>query len=843
MVIKNPKNKQEMRALAFFLSRHSITNHNTLSFLEYILFFFFWKISEPFASIAMASKKNVSKPPAQRSTTNKDKKPPKATHLYQVTIKTLEAENCYHLVRVSEPEVELVFKSQCPVCALLRGSLESLSKESKGKFTYTTTTYSPAKHDDADSEEPGHHALYCEGYRIDSDKLLRNCETLDKQQQLLRTRLKKLFNVKIWKEPLPHQKHLAENCKKILEGGSFLLYWSMGSGKTRGALQFLYECPEDEVFIVCSNTMIHQWKKQIQQGLQRPGTATVFYILGYQEFSARVYDDPNLVRDKFVVVDEAHRYRNYSKPMQEDMSGLFTAKFLLLLTGTPVVNDAQELIGMTALMNKQLYNTDKIKDKKNQRNPEDFKITPEQVRQAFKGKVSYYDAAKDPVDKRRLEFPKVIEHKIEVPLSWAQTFEHLTEVRDLSFAGYDLYNGKKNRYDSMTRSVCNGVKSADGKFISTKLDQIAKDVPKHIAEGKQVIYTHLIDLGVKPIKDAILKNAPSIKMAEITGKVSGAAREAAQDKFNSGRIELLILTDAGHEGLDLKGGHGITLTEPHQNLQSENQTINRVARYKSHSHLKPEERVVHVYKYISTFPSPSVPITKQDREHVRFYFEGKITDEEIDEIFRDVKDYLKKHPAYETIEQRLSKRNEYKHKHEVLPNLKLIQEQTIFHPPPSSQQLKQEEKEKKMKEREKKKREKEKERERKQKEKEKLKKLKAGQKRESTAVTTKSTTKSKSGATPNKKTKLTKVATKSKSSTEMKSALKKTKTTKATTSNKKKVSIIPTPIIGGTKRKREIESNETVPNPKKPRVSKTTGTKRKRSEGKDVGPKAKKVRV
>ena len=67
-------------------------------------------------------------------------------------------------------------------------------------------------------------------------------------------------------------------------------------------------------------------------------------------------------------------------------------------------------------------------------------------------------------------------------------------------------------------------------------------------------------------------------------------------------FNVLILTRAGGEGIDLKGVRSVVVLDPTWNDAGLQQVIGRAIRYKSHAHLPLEERKVNVYFMMLTKP-------------------------------------------------------------------------------------------------------------------------------------------------------------------------------------------------------------------------------------------------
>jgi superfamily II DNA or RNA helicase len=66
--------------------------------------------------------------------------------------------------------------------------------------------------------------------------------------------------------------------------------------------------------------------------------------------------------------------------------------------------------------------------------------------------------------------------------------------------------------------------------------------------------------------------------------------------YNRNEVDVLFVSKAGGEGLDLKGTRQIVLMESGWNENTEAQVIGRGVRFQSHAHLPPEERNVVIFR-------------------------------------------------------------------------------------------------------------------------------------------------------------------------------------------------------------------------------------------------------
>lgn len=154
---------------------------------------------------------------------------------------------------------------------------------------------------------------------------------------------------------------------------------------------------------------------------------------------------------------------------------------------------------------------------------------------------------------------------------------------------------------------------------SPKMKKIMENMKKH--EGLCVVYSSFVSgeglkifslalsaEGWRPYSKYKPKKLHDKTFAFVTGDVKDEDRTEILRIFNEpsnrdGRyIDLLLLSGAGAEGLDLKNVMHIHLMEPYWNYGRIKQIIARAVRYRSHDDYPPEERKVQPYIYLSTYP-------------------------------------------------------------------------------------------------------------------------------------------------------------------------------------------------------------------------------------------------
>ena len=198
-------------------------------------------------------------------------------------------------------------------------------------------------------------------------------------------------------------------------------------------------------------------------------------------------------------------------------------------------------------------------------------------------------------------------------------------------------NGNENRNSSDTNSVSESesenesdtnISSSERMAINTFLNatrQLSNSY-NNKPSNKLIKMAEMINSGAKPVLvysnfkengifalDKILKEKYSLRTELFTGDLSIEKKNSIVEKYNNyhlnnnsdgedDKIDVLLITSSGGEGIDLKNTRNVHIMEPHWNIFKINQVIGRAIRYKSHIALPENQRKVVVYKWISELP-------------------------------------------------------------------------------------------------------------------------------------------------------------------------------------------------------------------------------------------------
>ncbi len=316
-----------------------------------------------------------------------------------------------------------------------------------------------------------------------------------------------------------------------------------------------------------------------------------------------------LLDDAILILDEAHNIRNPTSAAKAFLKYADLPFRVILLTGTPLVNKPSDLVNMFSLIHgKQLPYKDKLSK------PELDHASKKLIMKMAKLGVSMH-LKQDPQD-----FPQRInclEHKI--VMSTAQYAEYRYYVSKNPRVKLELPPGDKVPIPSdkdltflnKVRQISNLPvfwKRDPKKFIGTtpKIQKLISNLYEYPLPA--VIYSNFLSNGVAAIQHALehpdyFNQTRRLRYQIIRGSTSDKQVRTAVNTYNDGNLDVLIISGAGGEGIDLKGSRQMHVLEQFWHSARVNQVIGRAIRYHSHIHLPKDQQNVRVFQYVTNFPS------------------------------------------------------------------------------------------------------------------------------------------------------------------------------------------------------------------------------------------------
>lgn len=422
-------------------------------------------------------------------------------------------------------------------------------------------------------------------------------------------------------QPITLQEHQQRVADKLANQRGLIAYHGLGSGKTITGINAAEKYGTNGTVVVTPAKLQDNFRKE----LKTYGAKGKYDIYSYEKF---LRDNPDTT-NKFLLVDEAHKLRNSNTARSQGLlSASRKANKTLLLSGTPIQNNASDIApliniasGEDLLPSGRAF-IDTYTEKKTTK--------PNFIDRTFKGArpitavqpknlEDYYNKSKRYVDyyspEDRSNYPTVNEQRVDVDLDpnqlklYKQTYSQLpSKVRNILNSGGQEPATEKdaqqlNTFLNLNRQASNTARKyyrAGEKQYDSKSSRILQNIAENKYK-KSLIYSNYLDSGLEDVKQR-LSTDPNIKYGEIRGDIKPEDQRRILDDYNNDRLNTLLVSSAGGEGLDLKGTRGVHILEPHFNDEKINQVIGRAARYKSHANLPEEDRNVQVYKYQSKFP-------------------------------------------------------------------------------------------------------------------------------------------------------------------------------------------------------------------------------------------------
>lgn len=404
--------------------------------------------------------------------------------------------------------------------------------------------------------------------------------------------------------PLSYQKYVVDFFNKSKKKG-LIIDHPMGSGKTFLSVLisecFISKNELNKVIFIGPNILTKYFKKTVTDLYGNPDFDTYYTVYTYAKFYNQFEEMKELdleikFKNILLIVDEAHNFRNYTSEKTKFLIKISKyCKKILLLTGTPVYNSPSDVITLITMLNDNDYNDNKKKFKtivngdgtiKNKIDSDLF----------FECLFSMHILQKDE------NFPIVHYNNIMIEMTDDLYYEYKLIEFGMKNENIELDAKGTMTFYSGLRKFISGMdpeKNPKYKFI---LDELLKQ-RKNGYYYKSIVYSSFKDLGIGGIYEILKKN--NFIVEEYTGDLSEKERLVLIEKYNNDEIDVLLITKAGGEGLDLKNTKNVFLVEIGWNFPSEDQVVARASRYKSHITLPQKERYVNVFRLIFTKPTPN----------------------------------------------------------------------------------------------------------------------------------------------------------------------------------------------------------------------------------------------
>lgn len=378
---------------------------------------------------------------------------------------------------------------------------------------------------------------------------------------------------------------------------------SIGSGKTLTSIiaadKLLKSGVVEHVIVISPKTLVRNFKKELdKQGFRDIERNCTFYSYQtaanhlrfpdkYKNVDGRLTDE--LISRSLVIFDEVHKLNTHisgeaaKKQVGVEAKTLTThcrkAKRILGLTATPVVNEFKELKNMINMISGGNLNTGIFS-----------KSSAKTYGEKYGPIFSFYERSIDDPN-----FPSYTVHRVKIPMN----DEYYFEYKKIAAAAAAKHKYQSEAFYLNLRTASNEITDARNEKIEWILNDIVEKVTKK--NQKCIIFSQFRESGIKilqkrltvPDKDENGRDKYSrIRFVEITGDTdtnndpNKDERFKAQEDYNSGKVNVIFLTKAGGEGIDLKMTDNVYIIEPTWNPAQLYQAIGRGVRLGSHSGAK-----------------------------------------------------------------------------------------------------------------------------------------------------------------------------------------------------------------------------------------------------------------
>lgn len=421
------------------------------------------------------------------------------------------------------------------------------------------------------------------------------------------------------------KEHQVKAVEKFKENRGLILYHNLGSGKTVTSIGCGEEYAEKQKIVIVPASLQENYKKE----LKKFGANVNMYSIYSYEMFAKINNN-DICTDKIVIADEAHRLRSAydgGKTARNILNKLKMADKILFLSGTPIVNNPFDIVPLINVIynsnvlpiNKKEFNNQYMNYFVKKKGPTFLGVTlfglkenvrnvtiknPRTLKNIFRNVIDYYENI------NIQNYPSKEEIVEQIVMTRLQQKYHTNamksaltrkEIRMMKYGyGVDLDSKAKsvsriNSFLNKTRQIVNylAVEKTSPKFERVKEIMASEKKPT-------LIYSNFKNAGVTNLHKML--SDIGYKCAIFSGSETIKEKKKYVNEYNTGKLDALLITASGSEGIDLKKTRQIIILEPHWNHTRIKQAIGRGIRYLSHANLNINNRNVKVYHLLSVYP-------------------------------------------------------------------------------------------------------------------------------------------------------------------------------------------------------------------------------------------------
>ena len=409
-------------------------------------------------------------------------------------------------------------------------------------------------------------------------------------------------------------------------------YWSVGCGKTLGALLAAStHRGVGRVVVACPKSVLDTWEKSLalyRRHFQTDHPLPPVELHTHQRL-CNAFDLREVNLDHaFLIVDEAHEFRTYVRPNEQWLTGrqkrdiaelrhkarrgkvpadaadryieqhdlqgrkakprakvmleaAHAARRVLLLTATPFVNNAYDLANLACM----------LRGRDDSYTGRDWRLEVESG--------TAHDDMYHVVVAESEDYPELVEHTVSLEMRGDYLAAYLQVERQVcAYYGYDPY------------AFLTGLRQANNKIdetLSPKVDTCVQLVVNQVLDGgKVLVYCQWLGNGIKAIRAHLANVMPSVKTTMINGEMSSEQRGKNIDEFNrpEGGASVCFISDAGGCGVNFDQARATmaVCVGSSWNPAREEQAFSRIRRMRALNHLPVAERRITVHRLLAVKP-------------------------------------------------------------------------------------------------------------------------------------------------------------------------------------------------------------------------------------------------
>lgn len=425
-----------------------------------------------------------------------------------------------------------------------------------------------------------------------------------------------------------HQKDVARFMAKTNEKG-LVVFHGVGSGKTLTGAAIanclLGQRTDTIAYVLTPKSVVAQFVKELDRAGLAPGIRERIQVWSPFMWLNRVNDNIINPDNCLLIVDEVHHFKGIvkkEKPIYtwKLMNAAKRAWKVVLLTATPLINTQLDVINYMAM----------IKDSEIVPYIHEYVVFTNVF---LNNELPKYTRCRFSVhDPTQVDYPsKIIKYiKVRMSRTYSRAYMQLLLAEVTSMKIGKVFGTDPDSLTAFYQAIRKGTNSivTPGPKIAWTVNKIRRDSQK-----KTLVYSTWIGHGTKLLEERFTKYG--ISFLTITGSVKLNERRTIVQKYNEDKVQVLIISSAGTEGLDLKGTRNIIVLEPFWHESRIEQVIGRGVRYKSHTDLPESQRKVTVYNLLLSPPSEHANLYITADEIL--YSMGKEKTSNIDEMYKVIR--------------------------------------------------------------------------------------------------------------------------------------------------------------------------------------------------------------